>query len=84
VDTITVRFSSRKWYEGKGLRTSDQLRALKGRKDELHKLENLVVACKQDKASAIAVTGIGGIGCVLAVAQSYVEANAELGRLSFY
>jgi hypothetical protein len=54
----------KKWYEGKGLRTMNQSRVLRGRHQELRTLEDLVTKCHQDKASAIAVTGIGGIGCV--------------------
>jgi hypothetical protein len=76
--------SDKTWYEGKGLRTINQLRALRIRNDELQSLENLVLVCKQDNASAIAVTGIGGIGCVSTVAQPCVEANEALGKLSSY
>ena len=59
--------SGRKWYEGKGLRTKDQLRNLSGRQEELKSLGDLVAKCQQSSASAIAVTGIGGIGYVIFV-----------------
>ncbi|KAG4439731.1 hypothetical protein IFR05_004809 [Cadophora sp. M221] len=52
----------RRWYEGRGLRPERQPRALHGRQTELQSLNDLVVICQRDNHSAIAVTGIGGIG----------------------
>ncbi|KAH9211394.1 P-loop containing nucleoside triphosphate hydrolase protein [Leptodontidium sp. 2 PMI_412] len=50
----------RRWYEGRGLRPERQPRALHGRQTELQSLHDLLVICQRH--SAIAVTGIGGIG----------------------
>lgn len=54
----------KKWYEGKGLRTSDYMKRLRGRHEELGALRDIVTTCHTEEASAIAVTGIGGIGYV--------------------
>jgi hypothetical protein len=59
----------RKWYEGKGLRTSNRVNRLRGRQEELGALRDIVAACQTEKASAIAVTGIGGIGYVSTISK---------------
>ncbi|PVH79970.1 hypothetical protein DL98DRAFT_629699 [Cadophora sp. DSE1049] len=52
----------KRWYEGRGLYPERQPRVLHGRQTELQSLNEFLALCHRNDFSAIAVTGIGGIG----------------------
>ncbi|TAQ91490.1 hypothetical protein B7494_g267 [Chlorociboria aeruginascens] len=70
----------RKWYEGKGLRTKNEEKNLSGRQEEIEFLGDLVVKCQQSGASAVAVTGIGGIGDKVSLEEAYFHISRRLGH----